>query len=231
MLVFNDPNSNYQPYFLYFKFGQQQSVTSVPITLRSTNLDLVIADSSRIFEASVHLAINFEHRDPRYSVFCSTQPTAGYLQGPSTKKFPLLGLSEVGNITCTFPCADNFMQAINRRDHGAIRFTYAQAYTPLTKALENLSPFYQRPFLLTLLLGKAFVPRTMDLSHVQHCTVEQILPISPSFFGRLPDINPHQVCQCPLCGPEPATVIRNGTMIGFRKDFLLTLHQPEELSQ
>ena len=173
------------PTFLYFKFGQQQSVTSVPITLRSTNLDLVIADPSRLFGASAHLAINFEHQDPRYSVFWSTQPTAGYLQGPSTKKFPLLSLSEVGNTTCTFPCADNFMQAINCRDRSAIHFTYAQAYTPLTKALENSSPFSQRPFPLTLLLGKAFVSRTMDLSHVQHCTEEQILPLSPTFFGRL----------------------------------------------
>ena len=64
------------------------------------------------------------------------------------------------------------MQAINRRDHGAIRFTYAQAYTPLTKVLENLSPFSQRPFLLTLLLGEAFESRTTDLSHLQHCTEE-----------------------------------------------------------
>ena len=50
-------------------------------------------------------------------------------------------------------------------------------------------------------------------------------------FGRLLDINPHQVCQCPLCGPEPAAVICDGTMIGFRKDFLPSLHQPEEPSQ
>ena len=64
------------------------------------------------------------------------------------------------------------MQAINRQDRGAIHFTYAQVYTALTKAIENLSLFSQRPFLLTLLLGKAFVSRTMDLSHVQHCTVK-----------------------------------------------------------
>ena len=174
MLVSNDPNSTYQPYFLYFKFGQQQPVTSVPITLKSTNLDLVIADPSHLLGAPVHLAINFEHRDPRYFVFWSIQSTAGYLtdgylQGPSTKKFPLLGLSGVGNITYTFPCADNFMQTINCWDRGAIHFTYTQlytqVYTPLTKALDS-SPFSQRPFLLTLLLGKAFVSRTMDLSHV-----------------------------------------------------------------
>ena len=157
---------------LYLKFGQQQPVTSVPITLRSTNLDLVIADPSRPLGVSVHLVINFDHRDPRYSVFWSTQPTAGYLQGQSTKKFPLLGLFEVGNTTCTFPRADNFMQAINRWGRGAIRFTYAQVYTPFTKALENSSQSSQRPFLPTLLLRKAFVSRTTDMSHVQHCTEE-----------------------------------------------------------
>ena len=91
-LMSNDPNSTYQPYFLYFKFGQQQPVTSVPITLRSTNLDLVITDPSRIFRAPVHLAINFEHRDPRYSVFWSTQTINCWVPpGTVYQKIPFAG--------------------------------------------------------------------------------------------------------------------------------------------
>ena len=39
-------------------------------------------------------------------------------------------------------------------------------------------------------------------------------------FARLLDLKPDKAFECPLCGLEPHTVICDGTMIGFRKDFL-----------
>ena len=75
--------------------------------------------------------------------------------------YPLLGLSsEVGNTTSTFPQTKNFHQAIQSWDRrSAVSVTHAQAYTPLTKALENSTPSSERSFLLTLLLGKPFISR------------------------------------------------------------------------
>ena len=45
-----------------------------------------------------------------------------------------------------------------------------EVYTSLTNALENATPFSERPFLLTFLLGKPFISRTADLSNMQNCT-------------------------------------------------------------
>ena len=161
-------------YFIYFKFGQQQAVTSMPISLTSTNLDVVIADPSQLLGASIHLEITVTHQHPRYSIFWSTQPTAEYLQGQNTKRYPFLGLSEIGNTISTFPRAQSFQQAIQRQDWGAIHLTYAQAYTPLTKSLENSTPFSQRPFLLTLLLGRHLPPEwtsaPLYISALRSCT-------------------------------------------------------------
>ena len=39
-------------------------------------------------------------------------------------------------------------------------------------------------------------------------------------FARLFDLKPDKAFECSLCGLEPHTVICDGTMIGFRKDFL-----------
>ena len=63
MFVTNDTHSTYQYYFIYFidKFGQQQAVTSIPISFSSTNLYLQIADPSQLLGVSIHLAINFKH--------------------------------------------------------------------------------------------------------------------------------------------------------------------------
>ena len=61
MFVTNDTHSTYQYYFIYFKFGQQQAVTLIPISLSSTNLYLQIADPSQLLGVSIHLAINFKH--------------------------------------------------------------------------------------------------------------------------------------------------------------------------
>ena len=47
---------------------------------------------------------------------------------------------------------------------------HMQAYTPFTKPLENSTPLANRPFLLTLLLGKPFIPRQADLQGMFNST-------------------------------------------------------------
>ena len=61
-----------------------------------------------------------------------------------------------------FPREADLFTAIQQRDIGAVHLTYTQAYTPLTKTHSC-----QQPFLLTLLLGKAFISRQADLQGVQ----------------------------------------------------------------
>ena len=50
-------------------------------------------------------------------------------------------------------------------------------------------------------------------------------------FARLLNLNTDQAFECPLCGPEPHTVICDGTMIGFRKDFLPQFKQSTTQTQ
>ena len=62
-------------------------------------------------------------------------------------------------------------KAIARRDRTVTRYTYSQAYTPLTKALDP-SAFKNRPFLLALLLGKDHIKEQPDLSHIYNSTAK-----------------------------------------------------------
>ena len=50
-------------------------------------------------------------------------------------------------------------------------------------------------------------------------------------FARFLDLKPDKAFECPLCGLEPHTVICDGTMIGFRKDFLPQFKQSTAQSQ
>ena len=50
-------------------------------------------------------------------------------------------------------------------------------------------------------------------------------------FARLLDVDTDKAFECPLCGLESHTVICDGTMIGFRKDFLPQLKQSTTESQ
>ena len=67
-------------------------------------------------------------------------------------------------------------------------------------------------------------------SHTQPVRIK-VLRQAWNAFARLLDIDPQQTYQCPLCGLEPHTVICDGTMIGFRKDFLPKLQQCTKQSQ
>ena len=109
-------------------------------------------------------------RDPRYSIFWRTQPTFDYLRGQTTKKYSVLGLEVVSNVTSTFPREADLLTAIQWHDRGAVHLTYAQVYTLFTKPLENTTPLANRPFLLTLLLGMAFISRQADLQGVRNST-------------------------------------------------------------
>ena len=130
----SDHNTTYHYFFVYFKFGQMKTIVP-PITMQSLNLDLVVADSSILLGASIHVALNFAHIDPRYSVFWSTDNTASYLRGMSTRKYPFLGLNEVSNVTSTFPARVQLYQAIASRERTVTRYTYSQAYTPTDESI------------------------------------------------------------------------------------------------
>ena len=51
------------------------------------------------------------------------------------------------------------------------KYTYSQAYTPLTKALDP-SAFKNRPFLLVLLLGKDYIKEQPALAHIYNSTTK-----------------------------------------------------------
>ena len=104
--------------------------------MQSLNLDIVVVDRSLILSACIHLALNFSHNDARYSIFWGSNTTTSYLRGMSTRKYPFLGLNDVSNITSTFPAGVHLYQALARRDRTVTRYTYSQAYTPMTKALD-----------------------------------------------------------------------------------------------
>ena len=142
-----------------------------PLSLHSLNLDKVVADPSRILGASIHVALNFSHNNRTFSVFWSSDNTAPYLRGLSTRKYPFIGLNEVSNITSTFPAGSYLYLALAQRDRTVARYMYSQAYTPLTKAL-NSTAFKNRPFLLTMLLGKEYIRQHPDLSHIHDSTAK-----------------------------------------------------------
>ena len=127
-------NTTYRYFFVYFKFGQMKTIVP-PNSMQSLNLDIVVADRSLILGASIHVALNFSHNDPRFSVFWRSNTTS-YLRGISTGKYPFLGLNLLSNITSTFSAGVHLYQAIAKRDQTVSRYTYSQAYTPLTKVLD-----------------------------------------------------------------------------------------------
>lgn len=139
--------------------------------MQSLNLDIVVVDRSLILGACIHLALNFSHNDARYSIFWGSNTTTSYLRGMSTRKYPFLGLNDVSNITSTFPAGVHLYQALARRDRTVTRYTYSQAYTPMTKALDP-SAFKERPFLLALLLGKDYVKEQTYFAHIYNSTAK-----------------------------------------------------------
>ena len=51
-----------------------------------------------------------------------------------------------------------------------VHLTYGQAYTPLSKAMDNKRPFCDHPYLLSALLGREYVASTQSFRHIQECT-------------------------------------------------------------
>ena len=140
------------------------------MTLNSTPLDPVVQDESKLLGTSLHHGLNFTHRDSRFTVFWQTWPTFDFLRGQNTRKYPVLGLEEISNVTSTSPRDSDLLAALNRRDRDAVHITYAQAYTPFTKPLETSTPLSNQPFLLSLLLGKDFIFRQPNLLRVYNST-------------------------------------------------------------
>lgn len=67
-------------------------------------------------------------------------------------KYPLFGLSELGNITAIMPTNHALEVALQER-----RVVHAQFYTPTVKAMEERVPLLSRPHLLTYLLGEGYI--------------------------------------------------------------------------
>lgn len=91
--------TSYRFYFLWYKFGQQQQLPNNRPSSRNVHLNLVVRKPAKIIGSSLHYAINYAHTDSEYSLFWSRPDTAQYLTGRDTKRYPLFGLSEIGNVT------------------------------------------------------------------------------------------------------------------------------------
>lgn len=155
-------------YFVYFKLGQQQAASTM-------NLDLVVARKKKILSCSCHFAINFRHKDGRYSVFWDRNQTARFLRGKDVTKYPLLGLGEIGNITATLPKLQSLLSAWPERARSNIIITYAQAYTPFGKlSEEGYRPFEDHPFLVSMLLGQNYIRNNPHFKKIAESTVKHV---------------------------------------------------------
>ena len=158
---------SYHFYFVYYKFGQQHIIPPNHLTLSNTQLDLAVNKAGKILCSSLHFAINFSHTSPDFSVFWSRHDTAQFLLGSDTKKYPFMGLVEIGNITSYLPHhLFSLLAAWPGNVQRGINFTYAQAYTPFVKPLDILKPFKSHPFLLTLLLGRDYIRHNSNFRHL-----------------------------------------------------------------
>lgn len=160
------PNSSYRFFFLYYKYGQQQLITEHPLTLHNTGLDQVVVKPKKVICSSAHFAINFTHKDSCYSLFWKRINTYNFLRGRDTNKY------EIGNITSKEPNLQPLLTAWPSDMREGVTLTYAQAYTPFTKPLDNTSPFHSHPFLLTILLGREYVRSNPLFRHLYECTEE-----------------------------------------------------------
>lgn len=161
------PRSSYRFYFAYYKFGQQHIIPHGRPTLSNCRLDLVVDKPSKILCASLHFAVNFVHINSEYSLFWSRVDTAQYATGRDTKKYPFMGLSEIGNITSVFPHhLSSLLAAWPGSTRAGINLTYVQAYTPFVKPLDALAPFQSHPFLLTLMLGRDYVKNNNNFGNL-----------------------------------------------------------------
>lgn len=113
-------------YFMFYKFGQQ-SVVSGQVSLSRAGLRPVVRSINRIDCASVHYAVNFSHGDEdNFEVFWNADATSRLMPGQTVHKYPLMGLSELGNVTSKFPRFSNLAWRDSAREN--IRITYMQVW-------------------------------------------------------------------------------------------------------
>ncbi len=161
-------NMPFKYFFVYFKLGQQHPLFS-SLTLRSSNLDTVMTSPLKIEYCCCHVAVNFSHTYPGYSVFWDREKTAVYLRGKKVAKYPLMGLGEIGNITSKLPRSARLLSAWPRAARNDVDLAYIQAYTPLTNAMETTRPFADHPFLLSYLLGRDYIHTHKEFAFVEEC--------------------------------------------------------------
>ncbi len=149
----------YRQYFLYCKYGQQHQSQ-----LTTTDLSTVVRREDKVGCVSAHVAVTFTHTDAgHFSVFWDSQATSQFLRGGGgggrVVRYPLMGLHELANVQATSPTLTGFVDDVN--------VTFAQAYTPFVKAMDNNTTLYHdHPFLLTYLLRRT----QKKFEHLVQCT-------------------------------------------------------------
>lgn len=165
-------NSPYSYHFMYHKFGQQIVLerNSHP-TLQSTRLNVLVGNVDHLECAGLHVAVNFTARDQEGALFWDVEKTGDLFRGQRVHRFPFMGLTEIGNATCSYP---RWPQLLDVWDNRGIHVTHAQAYTPLVKAFGTYRPFALHPFLLSYLLGKDYVGSRREFGGVVRSTVHDL---------------------------------------------------------
>jgi len=145
----------YRFYFAFIKFGQQMPI-SPPVNMHSLGLSPIVNKADHVQSCSIHVATTFAHTSPNFSTFWNLCKSTELSAGQDIKKYPLLGLSEIGNFTVKTPTSPRLLNAWHSRVRHNVHLTYTQFYTPFTKPFSN-KPFQDHPFLLTLMLGRHYV--------------------------------------------------------------------------
>ena len=149
-------------------------------------------DAGKLEYASCHFACTTVHQNGSFSIFWDVERTAVFLRSrQKVAKYPLMGLAEIGNVTSSCPevtmakkdhslyfilgvgasvQAPSALRAWPPSCRGEVHLTYAQAYTPLTKSMDNKHPFCDHPYLLTALLGRDYVATSGHFRSVHKST-------------------------------------------------------------
>ena len=150
----------YRFYFTFVKFGQQLRIPH-PFTIDSVHLSSIVNKPHRIQSCSMHIATTFSHTSDHFSTFWYLHKHTEMFAGQDVKKYPLFGLSEIGNVTVKNPTSSALLTPWPSTIRENVHLTYVQYYTPFTKSFSS-KPFVDHPFLLTLMLGKDHVARNQS---------------------------------------------------------------------
>ena len=127
------------------------------------DLQFAVAQHQKVEVCSIHIAVNYSHRDPAFSVFWDRDGVHQFLEGVQGAKYTFMGLNEIGNATAKRPrCLNRFLDDVH--------VSFAQAYTPFVKPLDDLCPYRDHPFLLVHLLGAGYVRSNSKFRHLVECT-------------------------------------------------------------